>query len=46
MGLLYKKKPEALQAELNERAEAVTNIYSPEVDFSQYIYLVVLAENH
>ena len=41
-----KKKTEALQAELNERAEAVTNIYSPEVDFSQYIYLVVLAENH
>ena len=37
---------EALHAELNERAEAATGSYSAEVDFLQYIYLVLVAKSH
>ena len=37
---------EALHAELNERWEAATSIYSAEVDFLQYIYLVLVTKNH
>ena len=42
----FLKKTEALHAELNKRAEAATSSYSAEVDFLQYIYLVLMAENH
>ena len=45
-GLLSEKKMEALHAELNERAEAATGSYSAEVDFLQYIYLVLVAKSH
>ena len=37
---------EALHAELNERAEAATDSYSEEVDFLQYIYLMLVAKNN
>ena len=43
---LLSEKSEALHAELNERAEAATSSYSAEVDFLQYIYLVLVAKNH
>ena len=43
---LLSEKTEALHAELNERAEAATSSYSAEVDFLQYIYLVLVAKNH
>ena len=36
---------EALHAELNERAEAASESYSAEVDFLQYIYLMLVAKN-
>ena len=42
----FLKKMEALHAELNERAEAATGSYSAEVDFLQYIYLVLVAKSH
>ena len=45
MGLLSEKM-EALHAELNERAEAATSSYSGAPDFLQYIYPVLLANNH
>ena len=43
---LLSEKTEALHAELNKRAEATTSSYSADVDFLQYIYSVVMAENH
>ena len=43
---LLSEKTEALHAELNERGEAATSIYSAEVDFLQYIYLVLMTKNH
>ena len=45
MGLLS-EKPEALHAELNKGAEVATSSYSAEVDFLQYIYLLLVAKNH
>ena len=45
MGLLS-AKAEALHAEHNERAEAASSSYSAEVEFLQYIYLVLVAKNH
>ena len=45
-GATFWKKMEALHAELNERAEAATGSYSAEVDFLQYIYLVLVAKSH
>ena len=43
---LLSEKAEALHADLNERVEAATSSYSEEVDFSQYIYLVLVARYH
>ena len=43
---LLSEKMEALHADLNERGEAATSIYSAEVDFLQYIYLVLVTKNH
>ena len=43
---LLSEKTEALHAELNERAEVAARSYSAEVDFLQYIYLVLVAKNH
>ena len=40
------EKTEALHAELDERAEAATSIYSAAVEFLQYIYSVLVAKNH
>ena len=45
MGLLS-EKIEALHAELNERGETATSIYSAEVDFLQYIYSVLVTKNY
>ena len=36
---------EAFYVELNKRAEAATSSYSALVDFSQYIYSVLVAKN-
>ena len=44
-GLLF-EKVEALHAELNERVEATTSIYSAAVDFSQSFYSVLVTKNH
>ena len=41
----YFLKKQALHTELNERVEAATRSYSAEVDFLQYIYLVLVAKN-
>ena len=43
---LLSEEAEALHAEPNERAEAVTSSYSAAVDFLQYISLVLVAQNH
>ena len=43
---LLSEKTKALNAELNQRAEVATSSYSAEVDFLQYIYLVLVAKNH
>ena len=43
---LFSEKAKALHADLNERAEAATSSYSEEVNFSQYIYLVLVARYH
>ena len=43
---LLSKKTEALCADLKERAEAASNSYSAEVDFSQCIYSALVAKNH
>ena len=43
---LISEKTEALYAELNEKAEAVTSSYSATGDFLQYIYSVLVAKNH
>ena len=45
MGLIS-EKTEALYAELNERVEAATSIYSVTDDFLQCIYSVPVTENH
>ena len=44
--MLLSEEAEALHAEPNERAEAVTSSYSAAVDFLQYISLVLVAQNH
>ena len=46
MAIFWRKKTQALHAELNKRAEAATISYSAEVDFLQYIYSVLMAKNH
>ena len=43
---LLSEKTKALNAELNQRAEVATSSYSAEVDFLQYIYLLLVAKNH
>ena len=43
---LLSEETEALRAKLSKRAEAATSSYSAEVDFLQYIYLVLVAKNH
>ena len=43
---LISEKTETLYAELNERAEAATSSYSVTGDFLQYIYSVLVTENH
>ena len=43
---LLSEKVEALHADLNKRAEAAASSYCAEVDFSQFIYLVLVAKNH
>ena len=45
MGLLS-EETEALNAELNERAEAATSCYSAAADFLQYIYSMLVAQYH
>ena len=42
----FLKKTEALHAERKERVEAANSSYSAEVDFLQYIHLVLVAKNH
>ena len=42
---LLSEKTEAWHAELDEIAEAATSSYSAAVDFLQYIYLVLVAQN-
>ena len=42
---LLSEKTKALNAELNQRAEAATSSYSAEVEL-QYIYLMLVAKNH
>ena len=44
--MLLSEETEALHAELNERAEAATSIYSAAAYFLQYIYLVLMAKYH
>ena len=39
-------KTEALNTELDERAEAATSSYSAAVDILLFIYLVLVAKNH
>ena len=41
-----KKNPEALHAELGERAEAATSRYSATGDFLQCIHSVLVASNY
>ena len=41
----FLKKTEALHADFNERAEAANSSNSAEVDFLQYISLVLVTEN-
>ena len=43
---LVSEKMEALYAELNERVEAATSIYSASGKFLQDIYSVLVAKNH
>ena len=43
---LISEKTEAMYAELNESAEAVTSSYSATGDFLQYIYSVLVTKNH
>ena len=43
---LLSEKTEALHAKLNERVEAATNKFCAEVDFLQYIYLMLVTKNH
>ena len=43
---LISGKTEALYAELTKRAEAATSSYSATDDFLQYIYSVLMTENH
>ena len=43
---LRSEETEGLHAELNERAEAATSIYSAAAYFLQYIYLVLVAKYH
>ena len=45
VGGYISKKTEALHTELNERVEAANSSNSAEVDFSQYISLVLVTEN-
>ena len=40
------EKTEALNTELDERAEAATSSYSAAVDILLFIYLVLVAKNH
>ena len=40
------EETEALLAELNERAEAATNIYSAAAYFLQYIYSMLVVKYH
>ena len=44
-GLIFEQM-EVLYAELNERVEAVTSIYSVTCDSLQYIYSVSVTKNH
>ena len=43
---LFPEKMEAMDAELNEIAEAATGSYSAAVHFWYYIYLVLVTKNH
>ena len=43
---LFSEKMEAMNAEINERLEAATGSYSAAVDFSYYIYSVLVTKNH
>ena len=43
---LRSEETEGLHAELNERAEVATSIYSAAAYFLQYIYLVLVAKYH
>ena len=42
---LLSEKTEALHEQLNEKAEAATGSYSTDVDFLQYIYSMLVANN-
>ena len=42
----FLKKTEVLEAELNERAEAATCVYSSTDNFLQCIYSVLMDKNH
>ena len=43
---LISEKTEALYAELNKRAKAVTRSYSATGEFFQFVYSVLVAENY
>ena len=43
---LFSEKMEAMDVEINERLEAATGSYSAAVDFSYYIYSVLVTKNH
>ena len=43
---LISDETEALCAKLSKTAEAASSSYSAAVDFSQYIYSVLVAKNH
>ena len=43
---LFSEKMETMNAEINERLEAATGIYSAAVEFLYYIYSVLVTKNH